>query len=141
MSRVLISRQFQWSQFQLSRPILSWAKTICKELSSARNRQKPLESFFSFNNDYLAQHRPRVLKLINLFFSNCLKVRILNMSLKLLHMSLNEMASQNVWSVHKKSLWWNRCFLGWHVVDESEKWGHIWDTACGKSVNVMGSWD
>jgi hypothetical protein len=53
--------------------------------------------------------------------------------------SVNETATQNVWSVHKKSLWWNRRSLGSHVIDESEKCGHIWDAASRESVNFRGS--
>jgi hypothetical protein len=113
---------------------LFWAeqKQLSRSFPAPETGRNWLDLFFSFSNDCLAQDRHRGLELINFFFSNCPEVRILNMSLKLLHMSLNEMAFQNVWSVHKKSLWWNRCLLGWHVVDESEKCGHIWDTACGK---------
>jgi hypothetical protein len=68
-------------------------------------------------------------------------MRILDMSLNFSSMSMNETAIQNIQSVHKKSLWWNRCLLGSHGVDESEKCGHLWDTARGESVNFWGSGD
>jgi hypothetical protein len=51
-------------------------------------------------------------------------------------MSVNETAMQNAQSVHSKSVCRNKWLLGGHVVDESEKCGHIWDTTVGNQKTL-----
>jgi hypothetical protein len=64
------------------------------------------------------------------------------MSLKIFYHVSERNSNANLCSIHKKSVWWNRCLLGSHfVVDESEKCGDIPGTARGESENFSGSGD
>ncbi len=86
------------------------------------------------NDDFSAQDKPRELKLVSLElpgnedFEDVFKVYLTCLctkrQLKTSDQFLTSLCDEN------------RCLLGRHVVDKSEKCGHMWNTARGESVNL-----